>query len=105
MKITFSAALLCAALVAAIALPAFAQEQKAGQPLYFPKDEVKERPSDLHMGSDPGYKPDAYPPQGSDETGYPATIDPQQENVEEKVIYKRVDDYEKDVKPPSRWGD
>ena len=52
------------------ALSAHAQEQKPGQPLYFPKEQVKDRPMDLHMGSDPQYRPGVVERSGTDETGY-----------------------------------
>ncbi|MBN1282723.1 MAG: hypothetical protein JXA24_02985 [Proteobacteria bacterium] len=104
MKTKTAMALVVAGVLAAAPLAAGAQEQQPGQPLYFPKEELKERPSDLHMGSDPGYRPGAVVIPGTDETGYPAYADPQQEVVEEKTIYKEVDRYEKDSRPPSRWG-
>jgi len=90
--------------IAAISMIAHAQEQKAGQPLYLPQDQVRDNPSDLHMGSDPGYRPGAQPPVGSDQTGYPSYIDPQQEQLEQKTVIKKADETDEGTAPPSRWG-
>ena len=89
--------------ITALASVAAAQEQQAGQPLYFPKEDVHKHPSDLHVGSDPQYKPGLDDVGGSDETGYPRQYDPQQEIVEEKTTYKRVGGGGEGEAPPSRW--
>jgi uncharacterized protein YxeA len=68
-----------------------AQEQKPGQPLVFPKDQVQEHPSDLHMGSDPYYQKEKHKYKGSDETGYPREYDPNVEYKESTTTYKRID--------------
>ena len=68
-----------------------AQEQKEGEPLMFPKDQVKEHPSDLHMGSDPYYNKGQKKYEGSDETGYPGDLDPDtQYKYETTTTIKKV---------------
>ena len=70
---------------------AFAQEQKPGQPLVFPKDQVKEHPSDLHMGSDPYYNKEKPKYEGGDEKGYPPDYDPSMQYYESTTTIKKVD--------------
>ena len=67
------------------------QEQKPGQELVFPKDMVKEHPSDLHMGSDPYYKKENKKYEGTDETGYPREYDPNSVYYESTAPHKKVD--------------
>jgi hypothetical protein len=75
--------------LALLAREAGAQDQKAGQELTFPKGEVSEHPSDLHLGSDPYYK-GGQQYQGSDQTGYKPEYDPSMQYYEETTTYKRV---------------
>ena len=98
--------LLVLAVLVALTAPAagaWAQQQEEGQPLYFPKEDVREHPSDLHVGSDPQYRPGHDDVGGSDEAGYPRQHDPQQELIEEKTTYKRVGGGGEGESPPSRW--
>jgi hypothetical protein len=66
-----------------------AQEQQPGKELVFPKDTVKEHPSDLHMGSDPYYKKENKKYEGTDETGYPRGYDPNAQYEESTTTYKK----------------
>lgn len=88
-KIIILSIVITAAVVIGVLL--FAQEQKPGQPLVFPKDQVKEHPSDLHMGSDPYYNKEKHKYEGTDEKGYPREYDPNVEYREETTTYKKVD--------------
>lgn len=78
---------------------AYAQEQKPGQPLVFPKDQVKEHPSDLHMGSDPYYHKEKPKVEGSDEKGYPPEYDPGMQYYESSTTIKKVDKKKKKQEP------
>jgi len=90
MKKFFVLSIIITAVLAAQAF-LFAEEQKPGQPLLFPKDQVKDRPSDLHMGSDPYYHLEKHKYEGSDETGYPREYDPYIEYKQSTIKYKKVD--------------
>jgi hypothetical protein len=100
-------AILAVSLLLAAALAA-AQEQRPGEPLYLPKEDTIGHPSDLHMGSDPYYRPGQAPAQGSDAGGYPQRYDPQQERVERTYVPPPapapVPEPEDVSKPPSRWN-
>lgn len=87
-KIIILSIIITAAVVIGVLL--FAQEQKPGQPLVFPKDQVKEHPSDLHMGSDPYYQKEKHKYEGSDEKGYPREYDPNAEYRESTTTYKVI---------------
>jgi hypothetical protein len=79
-------------LTVTFALVALAQEQQKGKPLVFPKEMVEEdRPSDLHMGSDPYYEQDKDKYEGSDEEGYPSEYDPQMQYYESTTEIKKID--------------
>jgi len=86
---------------------AVAQEQRPGEPLYLPKQDTIGRPSDLHMGSDPYYRPGQQPARGSDAAGYPQHYDPQQERVEQTYVPPPAPapapEPEDTSRPPSRW--
>jgi hypothetical protein len=82
-------------------------EQESGTELKFENvDEIRNRPSDIHIGSDPEYRPGMEEQVGgSDDTGYKKkTVEPDQEYIQEKIYYKRVDD-NKYKPPPRRWDD
>jgi len=93
--------------VCAAAVPAaHAQEQQAGTQLKFENvDEIRNRPSDIHISSDPEYRPGLEEEYGgSDETGYKKEeVEPDQEYIQEKTYYRRVDD-KKRSRPASRWN-
>jgi hypothetical protein len=82
-------------------------EQESGTELKFENvDEIRNRPSDIHIGSDPEYRPGMEQEVGgTDETGYQKEgVETDQEYIQEKTYYKRVD--EKKHKPqPRRWDD
>jgi len=67
-----------------------AQDQQTGQQLTFPKGEVTEHPSDLHLGTDPYYKQAPKNYEGTDEKGYKRDYDPSMQYYEETTTYKRV---------------
>ena len=95
-------------LVPAWSLTAHAQaDQESGTELKFENvDEIRNRPSDIHIGSDPEYRPGMEEQVGgSDDSGYQKKdVETDQEYIQEKVYYKRVDD--KKHKPqPRRWDD
>jgi len=95
-------------LVPALTQIAHAQaEQQSGTELKFENvDEIRNRPSDIHIGSDPEYRPGMEQDiGGSDKGGYEKkTVEPDQEYIQEKTYYKRVD--ENEHKPqPRRWDD
>jgi len=83
-------------LILAAGSVSFAEEQKEGQQLVFPKDQVEEHPSDLHMGSDPYYKKEKRNYEGSDEKGYPREYDPGVEYRESTTIKKKKTDSSED---------
>ena len=68
------------------------EEQQSGKPLVFPKEMVKEHPSDLHMGSDPYYEQEKHLHEnaGSDEEGYRKDYDPDMQYYERDVKIKKV---------------
>lgn len=83
-------------------------EQQSGSELRFENvDEVRGRPSDIHIGSDPEYRPGMEGQYGgSDQGGYEKQqVETDKIYIEEKTYYKRVDgDEEKEPSsPPSRW--
>ena len=78
-----------------------AQDQKPGQELVFPKDQVKEHPSDIHMGSDPYYRKENKKYEGSDEQGYPRSYDPNTEYREITTTTKKVDKKKKPEDEPA----
>ncbi len=109
--------------VLALALLAFAgkavaQDQKAGQELTFPNvDEVKQRPSDIHVGSDPYYqKGMEQQMKGTDQSGYQkGNVEQDKVYEEEKTEYKIIKKGKKTAEPeaapstesqaaPSRWS-
>lgn len=76
------------------ALAAQAQEQKAGQELVFPNvEQVQQRPSDVHIGSDPYYNPGM---KKTDQEGY------QKQQVETDKVYREETTTYKKVKPQPR---
>jgi hypothetical protein len=94
-----------------ILIPAWTQtahaqaDQQSGTELKFENvDEVRNRPSDIHIGSDPEYRPGMEQEVGgSDNSGYQKQdVEPDEEYIQEKIYYKRVDD-KKSNPPPSRW--
>ncbi len=91
--------------LAAAASVAVAQEQQSGSELRFDNvDQIRNRPSDIHIGSDPEYRPGMEEDiGGSDTSGYQkGTVEPDHEYYEERTYYKRVD--EDESKPqPKRW--
>lgn len=98
-------------IVLIILVPAWAQtahaqaEQESGTELKFENvDEIRNRPSDIHIGSDPEYRPGMEQQVGgTDDSGYKKkTVEPDKEYIQEKTYYKRVDDKES-TPPPSRW--
>lgn len=98
-------------IVLIILVPAWAQtahaqaEQQSGTELKFENvDEIRNRPSDIHIGSDPEYRPGMEQEVGgSDEGGYEKeVVEPDKVYIQEKTYYKRVDD-DKYTPPPSRW--
>lgn len=94
-KIIISIAAVFLMLIAGLVLLAKDQksttEQKPGQELVFPKGQVEEHPSDLHMGSDPYYHEENKKYEGTDEKGYPRDYDPSMQYYESTTTYKRVD--------------
>lgn len=88
------------------ALHAQAEQQTGGELRFENVDEIKNRPSDIHIGSDPEYRPgmeDQYG--GSDQSGYEKKqVEQDKMYIEEKTYYKRVDGKdEESAPPPSRW--
>jgi hypothetical protein len=97
-------AMTLAALAAGIASGSAAQEQKAGQPLAFPDvEQVQQRPSDLHVGSDPYYRPGRDDLGGTDQAGYPQQYDPGRAIQQEETVYKPAEEEKEAAPPPSRW--
>jgi len=96
------------ALVIALALgfasSARAQQQSGTELKFENVEEIRNRPSDIHIGSDPEYRPGMEKQiGGSDEGGYEKdNVERDREYYEEKTYYKRVDDKENNP-PPSRW--
>lgn len=90
---------------AGLAWAAHAQGQQSGTELKFENvDEIRNRPSDIHIGSDPEYRPGMEQRVGgTDEGGYEkGGVERDREYYEEKTHYKRLDDKEY-TPPPSRW--
>ena len=77
-----------------------AQEQQSGKELVFPKDSVKEHPSDLHMGSDPYYKKENNKYEGTDETGYLRDYDPNAQYEESTTKIKKTKKKKHDSSEP-----
>lgn len=68
-------------------------EQQPGQQLVFPNvEEVRDRPSDIHIGSDPYYqKGMEQKMKGSDESGYDKNkVEPDQTIYEQNTEYKII---------------
>ena len=89
----------------ALAPLAGAQTQESGTALKFENvDEIRNRPSDIHIGSDPEYRPGVEQQYGgSDEGGYQKpTVERDQEYIQERTYYRRVDGKDEEA-PPSRW--
>lgn len=89
-----------------------AEDQQAGQELVFPNvDQVRNRPSDVHIGSDPYYKPGMEQQmQGTDTKGYKKPkVEGDKEYYEQNTTYKRLDGKpaDSDLAPenttPKRW--
>ncbi|MFA4874867.1 MAG: hypothetical protein WC956_03465 [bacterium] len=93
--------------IVAIALFAFAgkamaQEQKSGQELVFPNvDQVKQRPSDVHVGSDPYYQKGVEQQmKGTDQGGYDkGKVEQDKVYQEEKTDYKVIKKGKKSAAP------
>lgn len=85
-----------------------AEEQRPGEPLYFPKGEYKGHESDLAPHTDPHWKKFQQQQQQRMQQGKPIEdpySDPQETIYESTTRYEIVDDQkEKAKKPPSRWG-
>lgn len=92
---------LCMALILAAA-QVLAQEQKPGQPLYFPREEVKEHPSDLAPETDPYWEEEKARRQREGEPLEEVYEEPTESYYEETVRYERVEK-EKKYKQPRRW--
>ena len=92
---------LCMVLILAAA-QALAQEQKPGQPLYFPREEVKEHPSDLAPETDPYWEEDKAKREREGKSLDELYEKPTESYYEETVRYERVDKKKKH-KQPRRW--
>ncbi len=101
-RITLFIAILLCLLVQA--LPAQSEEQKPGTELRFENvDEIRKRPSDIHMSSDPEYRPGTETEyEGSDEAGYEkGAVEEDKEYYEEKTYFKTPE--KKSTSPSKRW--
>ncbi|MFH1829952.1 MAG: hypothetical protein ABH871_04165 [Pseudomonadota bacterium] len=88
------------------AVPVHSEEQQSGTEMKFENvEEIRKRPSDVHIGSDPQYKPNMEQQMGgSDEAGYEKdSVEKDREYYEEKTYYKRVDDKKESAPPAKRW--
>lgn len=92
---------LCMALILAAA-PALAQEQKSGQPLYFPREEVKEHPSDLAPETDPYWEEEKARREKEGEPLEEVYEEPTESYYEETTHFERVDKKKKH-RQPRRW--
>jgi hypothetical protein len=79
-----------------------ADQQSGGELRFENVDEIQNRPSDIHIGSDPEYRPgleDQYG--GSDQSGYKKKqVESDKVYIEERTYYKRVDGKEEEPAPP-----
>ncbi len=77
-----------------------AQDQRPGQELVFPKDQVKEHPSDIHVGSDPYYRQENKKYEGTDKEGYKRDYDPNAQYYESTTTIKKADKKKKPEEEP-----
>ena len=78
-------------------------QQKAGQPLYFPKGEVQEHPSDLAPESDPEWAKEKARLQREGRSVDELYDEPKETIYEETVRYERIDESSKKHSQPQRW--
>lgn len=93
-----------------LCLTAFAvaeAQQQSGTELKFENvDEIRNRPSDIHIGSDPEYRPGMEQQVGGSDTGgyQKGAVERDNEYIQERTYYKRVDGKESESTPPAkRW--
>ena len=102
--ILFIAILLCLLIQA---LPAQSGEQTPGTELKFENvDEIRKRPSDIHIGSDPEYRPGMETEyEGNDEAGYEkgAVGEEDKEYREVNTYFKTPNEEQKSTPPTKRW--
>lgn len=99
----FIAILLCLLIQA---LPVQSADQQPGTELKFENvDEIRKRPSDIHISSDPEYRPGMETEyEGSDEAGYEkGAVEEDKEYREEKTYFKTPDEEQKSTLPTKRW--
>jgi len=86
-----------------ISITSISQEQQPGQPLYFPKEDYEEHPSDLAPHTDPFWEQEKAKRERAGQPLDELYDDPPETYYEQTIEFKRVDE-DKEQKPPSRWG-
>ncbi|MBT3182779.1 MAG: hypothetical protein HN337_09790 [Deltaproteobacteria bacterium] len=106
MKRTVLAAIIVIFIISFVSIVG-AQEQEAGQPLYFNRDDVKEHKSDLAPHTDPYWQQEKARYRREGRPLEEVYDNPNETIYESTTSIKRLDgggSSESDKKPPTRWG-